>query len=178
MAAGAAKGGGAAGGKAARGKAAGSNRAPLGFWGLGVATGVLLGVALPTGILLAVGLIPSALAALADRSPGRSVARTVLAFNLAGLVPALRSLWLEGHSLTTLGSVLLRLDALPLAYSGALIGAALPVVLSWAVFAVLEARAFAKIRALEAQRAALRETWGQEVESPATGIMAKGPSTG
>lgn len=167
MAARTAKAGGSAGGKAA-----GRNRTPFGFWGLGVATGVLLGVALPTGILLALGLLPSAVAALADRSPGRPVARTVLAFNLAGLVPALRALWLEGHALPTLASVLLRLEALPLAYSAALIGAALPVVLSWAVLAVLEARAFGTIRALEARRAALRETWGPEVESPSAGPAA------
>lgn len=142
-------------------------RAPFGFWALGVATGVVLGVALPTGLLLAIGLLPAALAALADRSPGRWTARSVLVFNLAGLVPSVRTLWLEGHTLATLAGVLARLDGLPLAYGSAAVGAVLPVVASWAIFAVLEARAAVDVTRLEQKRAALRETWGEEVDQPA-----------
>lgn len=150
--------------KARKGREGG--RAPLGFWALGVVTGALLGVALPTGLLLAIGLAPAALAALADRSAGRWTARSVLVFNLAGLVPSLRALWLDGHTLATLVGVLARLDGLPLAYGAAGIGAVLPVVASWAILAVLEARAAIEIARLEQKRAALRETWGEEVEQP------------
>lgn len=139
-------------------------RTPLGFWGLGVATGAVLGVALPTGLLLAIGLLPSAIALATDRSAGRATARTVLAFNLAGLLPALRSLWLEGHTLITLAALLGRTEALPLAYTAALVGFLLPQVLSWAVLAVLEARAYGAVQALEQRRAALREIWGPEVD--------------
>lgn len=150
--------------KARKGREGG--RAPLGFWALGVVTGALLGLALPTGLLLAIGLAPAALAALADRSAGRWTARSVLVFNLAGLVPSLRALWLEGHTLGTLVGVLTRLDGLPLAYGAAAIGAVLPVVASWAILAVLEARAAIDIARLEQRRAALRETWGDEVDRP------------
>ncbi|MDW8443873.1 MAG: hypothetical protein RML45_05845 [Acetobacteraceae bacterium] len=153
------------------------SRGSLGFWALGVATGVLLGVALPTGLLLSLGLIPSALAVLADSTPGRWTARTVLAFNLAGLAPALRTLWLEGHSLAALGGLVFRLDGLPLAYAAAAFGAAMPVVAAWAVLAVLEARAALRIAELERRRAALRETWGEAVDEPPAGpVQQRGPA--
>jgi hypothetical protein len=150
--------------RARKAKAAG--RAPLGFWGLGVVTGAVLGIALPTGLLLAIGLLPAAIALAVDRSAGRSTARTVLALNLAGLLPSIRALWLEGHDLMTLAAILGRIDALPLAYAAAVVGFLLPQVLAWAVLAVLEARAYAAVQALERRRAALRETWGVEVERP------------
>ncbi len=143
-----------------------AGRTPLGFWGLGVATGAVLGIALPTGLLLAIGLLPAAVALAVDRSAGRGTARTVLALNLAGLLPSIRALWLEGHDLMTLAAILTRMEALPLAYSAAVIGFLLPQVLAWAVLAVLEARAYGAIQALEQRRAALRETWGVEVERP------------
>jgi len=149
-------------------------RTPFGFWALGVATGVLLGLALPTGLLLAIGLIPSALAAMFDRAPGRWTARSVLVFNLAGLAPALRALWLDGHSLSALSSLLLRPDGLPLAYGAAAIGAALPVIASWAILAVLEARAAVEVARLEQRRAALRETWGSELDAQAATVMPNG----
>ena len=147
-------------------KAASAGRAPLGFWGLGVATGAVLGIALPTGLLLAAGLLPAALALAVDRSAGRGTARTVLAFNLAGLLPAIRALWREGHDLMTLAAILGRLEALPLAYAAAVIGFLLPQVLGWAVLAVLEARAYGAVQALARRRAALREAWGVEVDRP------------
>lgn len=147
-----------------------SGRGSLGFWILGVVTGILLGVALPTGLLLSVGLAPSALAALADAGSGRRTARSVLVFNLAGLVPALRALWLEGHSLGALASLVFRLDGLPLAYAAAAFGAALPVVAAWAVLAVLETRAALQVAQLEQRLTALRETWGDAVDEPASGM--------
>lgn len=152
--------------RAAKGQATAqkSARTPLGFWGLGVATGATLGIALPTGLLLAIGLIPAAIALAVDRAPGRATARTVLALNLAGLLPAIRALWLEGHTLLTLASLLARVETLPLAYAAAMVGFLLPQVLSWAVLAVLEARAFGTVQALEQRRAALREIWGPEVD--------------
>lgn len=151
------------------GKGRRGRRGSFGFWALGVATGVLLGVALPTGLMLALGLAPAALAALADAGPGRWTARSVLAFNLAGLAPGLRTLWLEGHTLGTLWSLVFRLDGLPLAYAAAAFGAALPVVAGWAVLAILEARAALQVAKLEQRRAALRERWGEAVDEPALG---------
>jgi hypothetical protein len=154
-----------AAGAARRGGSSGkAGRTPLGFWGLGVATGAVLGIALPTGLLLAIGLIPAAVALAVDHTPGRATARTVLALNLAGLLPAIRALWLEGHDLMTLAVLLGRVETLPLAYAAAIIGFLLPQVLSWAVLAVLEARAYGTVQALEQRRAGLRETWGPEVE--------------
>mgnify|MGYP005837080871 CR=1 FL=1 len=160
----------AAAAKAAKraGKTKAAGRTPLGFWGLGVATGAVLGIALPTGLLLAIGLLPAAVALAVDRSAGRGTARTVLALNLAGLLPSLRALWLEGHDLMTLASILTRMEALPLAYAAGVTGFLLPQVLAWAVLAVLEARAYGTVQALEQRRAALRETWGAEVERPPT----------
>jgi threonine/homoserine efflux transporter RhtA len=58
------------------------------------------------------------------------------------------------------------MEALPLAYAAAVIGFLLPQVLAWAALAVLEARAYGSVQALEQRRAALRETWGVEVERP------------
>lgn len=68
--------------------------------GLSVLLGLLF-VVTPTALLLAVGMAPTLVAVFIDRTPGNYAARCVGACNLAGVLPALRSLWVEGHYMAT-----------------------------------------------------------------------------
>ena len=65
------------------------------FSGLSVvASAVLLFmVALPTFVTLVVGLLPSLVAFIFDRSPGRTMARCVFGLNFSGVAPYILELW-------------------------------------------------------------------------------------
>lgn len=143
------------------------------FWALGLGTGIALGVALPTGILLLVGLLPAAASFAADAHPDKTTARPVLWLNLAGLLPALKTLWLNGHDMRGLAAVLGDPATLSLAYGAAAFGFALARTMPYAVLVVLEARAAATLRLLEARQEELRAAWGDAVAAEANRLAAR-----
>lgn len=142
-------------------------RARILFWTLGLATGIALGVALPTGIMLVVGLLPAAAAFATDVHPDKTTAKPVLCLNLAGLLPALKLLWLSGHDLRALAAVLGDPTTLVLAYGGAAFGFALARTLPYAVLVGLEAKAATTMKLLEQRQDQLRADWGDAVAEEA-----------
>ncbi|MCU0986298.1 MAG: hypothetical protein MUC89_15405 [Acetobacteraceae bacterium] len=148
-------------------------RARLGFLALGLGTGVALGVALPTGILMIVGLLPAAVSYLSDAHPEKTTARPVLCLNLAGLLPALKTLWLGGHDMRALASILGDPMTLVLAYGAAAFGFALARTIPYGVLLVLEAKAAATMKLLEAKQDELRAAWGDEVAQEANRLAAR-----
>jgi hypothetical protein len=148
-------------------------RARWAFWAFGLGTGVALGVALPTGILLLVGLLPAAAAFASDGHPDKTTARPVLCLNLAGLLPALKTLWLGGHDMRALASVLGDPGTLALAYGAAAFGFALARTIPYAVLLVLEARAATTMRLLANRQAELTEAWGEAVAEEANRMAAR-----
>ena len=158
---------------AGQGPARASRKGRWAFWAFGLGTGIALGVALPTGLLLLVGLLPTAAAFASDTHPDKTTARPVLYLNLAGLLPALKTLWLGGHDLAALAS--LRGDpwTLVLAYGAAAFGFALARTIPYAVLLVLEARAAATMKQLADRQEALREAWGDAVVEEANRLVAR-----
>lgn len=64
-------------------------------------------VAMPAAaLLLAAGLSPSLVAAFVDQSSGRARTHAMTITNLAGLVPALKTLWRHGGGLEMVGVIL------------------------------------------------------------------------
>jgi hypothetical protein len=148
-------------------------RARIAFWAFGLGTGIALGVALPTGILLLVGLLPAAAAFATDPHPEKTTARPVLCLNLAGLLPALKSLWLGGHDLRGLAVVLGDPTTLALAYGAAAFGFALARTIPYAVLVWLEAKAATTMRLLDQRQAELRAAWGDAVAEEANRLASR-----
>jgi len=148
-------------------------RARWAFWAFGLGTGVALGIALPTGILLLIGLLPAAAAFASDDHPDKTTARPVLCLNLAGLLPALKTLWLGGHDMSALASLLGDPGTLVLAYGAAAFGFALARTIPYAVLLVLEMRAATTLRLLADRQAELTEAWGEAVAQEANRLVAR-----
>jgi acyl-CoA synthetase (AMP-forming)/AMP-acid ligase II len=146
------------------------------FWAFGLGTGIALGVALPTGLLLLVGLLPAAAAFASDTHPDKTTARPVLCLNLAGLLPALKALWLGGHDLRALAALLGDPWTLVLAYGAAAFGFALARTIPYGVLLVLETRAAATMKLLAERQEALREAWGEAVAEEANRLAARAAS--
>lgn len=120
-------------------------------------------VLLPTTIVIAVMLLPTIAAYLVDRVPGRSLAVTVGLMNGAGTIPAIASLWVNGHDLLAaqwvLSDLMVWLWAYGTAACGWLIFLSLPPLLRrYFTFATQS-----RIRGLQRRQEQLREEWGAEV---------------
>lgn len=120
-------------------------------------------VLLPTTIVIAVMLLPTIAAYLVDRVPGRSLAVTVGLMNGAGAIPAIASLWVNGHDLLAaqwvLSDLMVWLWAYGTAACGWLIFLSLPPLLRrYFTFATQS-----RIRGLQRRQEQLREEWGSEV---------------
>ncbi len=61
----------------------------------------LIFAALPTAILLIVGLVPTLAAFIIDRTPGKFLMKCVAGMNVAGLLPWIYKLWMNGHDMVT-----------------------------------------------------------------------------
>lgn len=145
----------------------------LAFLALGLGTGIALGIALPTGLLLVIGLLPAAACYATDNHPEKTTARPVLCLNLAGLLPALKTLWLGGHDMRALASLLGDPLTLLLAYGAAAFGFALARTIPYAVLLVLESKAATTMKLLEARQEEIRAAWGDEVMVEANRLAAR-----
>lgn len=120
-------------------------------------------VLLPTTIVIVVMLLPTIAAYLVDRVPGRSLALTVGLMNGAGAIPAIATLWTNGHDILAaqwvLSDLMVWLWAYGTAACGWLIFLSLPPLLHrYFTFATQS-----RIRGLQRRQEQLREEWGPEV---------------
>lgn len=121
-------------------------------------------VAMPAGaLLLAAGLSPSLVAAFVDQSSGRARTHAMAITNLAGLMPALKTLWKHGGALETVGVILHDVFAW-LGIFGAAAGA---LVLLWigphlavSYLSLQRRRAAAEV---ERAQNALKQEWGPSI---------------
>lgn len=124
-------------------------------------------VLLPTTIVIAVMLLPTVVAYLVDRVPGRSLAVTVGLMNGAGAIPAIATLWINGHNLLAaqwvLSDVMVWLWAYGTAACGWLIFLSLPPLIHRYFTLATQSR----IRSLQRRQEQLREEWGPEVTGAA-----------
>jgi hypothetical protein len=127
----------------------------------------------PTAIVLAIGLIPTALMLAFDQSKERYGVVTVGAMNLAGVVPTVVSLWIEGHSLPTAfkllgnpinGAVIVLTSAIGVAF---LLSAPI------AAAVIIKFRIRRQIDDLKRRQVELEDTWSAEVGSVAAAAEAE-----
>ncbi|MDG4721068.1 MULTISPECIES: hypothetical protein [Thalassospira] len=145
-------------GKSSKGRSA--------FSGLSVvASAVLLFiVALPTFVTLVVGLLPSMVAFIFDRSPGRTMARCVFGMNFSGVAPYILELW-QVPSQTVGGATqqIFQPMALSIMYGAAGLGWLLYLAMPPIVANVLNLSAQRRVGELRKKQRALIKTWGDSL---------------
>ena len=135
----------------------------------GTATLVIIAItaiavtALPLCVLLAVGLLPSLAAIAVDRERGRYLARTVVAMNLAGVVPYGLKMWEMGIGFAALQQVMASPFAWLVMYGIAGCGWLLYLGVPQLAAILLDAHAEATRSRLEGRAKALQEEWGDDV---------------
>ncbi len=136
---------------------------PLGFVACIIAATIL---SPPTVMVLWVGMIPTIVAFVVDRTPGRSAAVCVGAPNFAGVLPFLLQIWLQNHSAQAAEAVLTNVFALIVMYGAAAIGWILFAMVPSIVGASRNVMAQRRVAQLRARQKELIEEWGADVANP------------
>lgn len=140
---------------------------------IGLVAGIILAIMavliLPTTILVTIGLVPSFVAIFADNSRERLLGPTVMALNLAGIMPALTRLWQQGNNVDTAIELLCQPMILLMILIPAGIGWLLFLYAPVLISGVMRRKAELRIRTLEKSQADLIEQWGMTV----TGTSAR-----
>lgn len=80
--------------------------------------GALL-TALPTAIILGIGMLPTVVAYLVDRTPGRCTTMTVAGLNFTGVAPYLMKLWMTKSGIANAVAIVVDPFALVVMYGAA-----------------------------------------------------------
>jgi hypothetical protein len=143
----------------ATGKAGAHPRQHSMVWLQGLLCGAMAMLAPPTALLMGVLLGPAVLALVFDRQPGRPRARSIALFGMAASVEPLRTLWVNGHTMSVVGALLGNLHVVGTAWAAAAAGWLLAEAAPIAVRAALEALSISRAARLRAQRSQLAEEW-------------------
>jgi hypothetical protein len=121
------------------------------------------GIALapPTALLSVVLLLPSAMAWIADGSPGRPAVRAVLLFGLAASCGPLDMLWRSAHQLEASVMLVGDLRVVAIAWSAQAGGWLLTQMLPLMIGGWIEAETRLHIGRLNARKQSLAEEWDQ-----------------
>ena len=136
------------------------------LWLQGLACGAVATLATPTFILGGLLLAPAMLSVVIDQSRGKSTARSVMLFGLAGTVQPRVDLWHAGHTVPTaldMASDTTTLATAWAAQAGAWLLCELGPLL---ITLVMDAMSGAKVKRLRAERAAYEEQWGLAPAGP------------
>jgi len=120
-------------------------------------------VFLPTTFVLAIGMMPTLAAIFVDRSKRKTKAVTVGAMNLAGCVPFLLELWMEGHNFEKSFMIVTDAKAIIVMFSAAAVGYLIDWAMTGIVAAFLLQRGKARAKAIKKRQKELKERWGKEV---------------
>ncbi|MCB1557043.1 MAG: hypothetical protein KDJ15_07000 [Alphaproteobacteria bacterium] len=118
-------------------------------------------VFMPTSVLLTVAMIPTLVAAIADRHGSKAL--TVGAMNLAGTTPFLFHLWLEGHQMDTTWELVASPQTIVVIYGAAAIGYVINWSLAGIVATAIVQRSRVRLADIRKRQAYLVERWGAEV---------------
>ncbi len=132
-------------------------------WGLLAAALLMVPFALPSAMVVAVGMLPTAVAALADRSTTRNAALCVGGLNLAGTMPYLLAMWFGEHTVAAAMRLLGDVFVLMVMYGSAGMGWLLYLSTPPVMDTVLQALTQQKILALRGRQNRLVEEWGEPV---------------
>lgn len=118
-----------------------------------------------TFILFIVGLLPTFVAYYVDNSQSRSLFHSVLACNLAGVIPFVGELWANGNPISMVGMMLSDVQRLFIMYLSAALGWGLMYVCPIAARAMIASINQHNIQKLKYRQRRLVEEWGQDVSS-------------
>ena len=128
-----------------------------------VASVALAIVFLPTSFMLAIGMLPTGVAFIIDRSQGKLKALTVGAMNLAGCLPFIMELWVQGHTFPNALTYITQPRTIIVMYFSAAIG----YMIEWAVVSIVRSimveRGKARLQEIVKLQAELEQKWGPEV---------------
>lgn len=116
--------------------------------------------ALPSVPILLLGMLPTAVAVLIDRSPGKTAALCVAGLNFAGVAPFIAALWSGPNTLGQSFTIMANLYTWLIMYGAAALGWLLYLASPPVVGSFLQIHAAQRVASLRATQARLREEWG------------------
>jgi hypothetical protein len=131
------------------------------FWLLALCGAAGLILATPTMILAAILLMPTALAWISDREPGRPTARAVLLFGLAASCWPFALLWRAGHRSDLVLMVVSDIRVLAIAWTAQAAGWLLTQILPLLIGLYAEASTHLVVGRLRSRRDTLAEEWSE-----------------
>ncbi len=116
-----------------------------------------------TFVLLIVGILPTIVVYIIDHSESRSLFHTVMACNLAGVIPFVGELWAQGNPTSMVGHMLSDMQRLLVMYLSAAGGWGLmyicPIVAKFIISSINQTN----IQRLKQKQSRLMEEWGQDI---------------
>lgn len=128
-----------------------------------IIAGVLAITALPTVILVFFGLLPTLVAFIIDRSPGKSTTFCVGGMNFCGLLPWLLDLWSGSNTISAAMIIMTNPFALLVIFGAAAVGWAFYMTIPQIVVSVLTVTSQHKVSVLRTEQKSMIEEWGAEV---------------
>ena len=126
--------------------------------------GLLMAVVfLPTTVLLSIAMMPTFAAAVVDKGKRKTKAITVGAMNLAGSMPFLLELWMQGHNFEKAFMIVTDAKAIVVMYAAAAVGYLIDWAMTGVIAGFLLQRGRARVSAIEKRQKELVERWGKEV---------------
>jgi hypothetical protein len=132
-----------------------------------VALLAMIPFSLPTMLLMFAGMLPTLVAALADRTTSRYAWICVGGLNFAGLSPAVLTLWFGHHEITYALHLVTSIPVMLMAYLAAAAGWGLYFMMPPVVMTIMAATSKRRAANLHAQLKKLEEEWGKEVQTKA-----------
>lgn len=120
-------------------------------------------VFLPTSALLAVGMLPTLVAYIVDRQPGKNKTFTIGVMNFSGCFPYVLQIWLNSNSLDLSFSFLMQPKTYVVMYGAAAIGYIIDWSVTHIVSAILIQRSEKRLSKIQKEKEALEIRWGTEV---------------
>ncbi|MBL4667285.1 MAG: hypothetical protein JKY04_07905 [Sneathiella sp.] len=117
----------------------------------------------PSIIILSVGMIPSIIARFANPERVRGTIASMVALNLAGVIPVLGFLWERGHTIDQALILLSDVYMLLMMYGGAGVAGFLLWGVPTIVQSFYEVQARQYIKRLEKRRSKMIEEWGGQI---------------
>jgi hypothetical protein len=114
-------------------------------------------------VIMVVGMIPTIVAAIVDRSEGRTRSLTIGAMNFAGCVPFMLEIFKKGNSLETSIAYMLEPRTIVVIYFAAAMGYLIDWAMTGIVSSVIVQKTKGRLREIKKDQKELTERWGMEV---------------
>ncbi len=150
----------------AKGKSAGGKKTSGGTYTLSIITLGVVGLAffaMPALVVFAVGMIPSLVAAIVDRHPGRNATIAVTSMNFAGVVPFVSEILISGASMGRATLVVTDVFSLAMMYGTAAFGWGVVYAMPKVASVYISVRNDAQVQAMQREKKRLIEDWGDGV---------------